>query len=215
MKKINITNEEAWKSKALNEPKQYKIPENCRGGICIDAGVNIGDFPLFYDTRFDKFICYDVLDYNIEQAKQNTKELNSYIEIHKRAVYSKSGDIIDVMGYDPNNGNLDHFGNSGNVGCVKYEGESGNGWKPENTIDKVETISIDEIIEKYEKIKLLKIDVEGSEYEFLLNKDLSKIEFIAGEFHFDDDKIQSLVDWISKTHKHTKISKHIHLFELK
>ncbi len=42
--------------------------------------------------------------------------------------------------------------------------------------------------------------MEGSEYKFLLNKDLSKINYIVGEIHFDDKQKQELIEWIEKTH---------------
>jgi FkbM family methyltransferase len=105
------------------------------------------------------------------------------------------------LAYEPwDTKNIQHFGNSGNVGCVEYIGDMGAGWKPENTIDFVQTISIDDIIEKYGTINLLKVDVEGSEYEFLLGKNLSKINYIVAEFHFEQEKQKELIDWISKTH---------------
>ena len=105
------------------------------------------------------------------------------------------------MAYEPHtNKNLQHFGNSGNIGCIEFVGPQGEGWKPENVIDLIETISIDSIIEKYGNINLLKVDVEGSEYEFLLGKDLSKINYIVAEFHFEEEQKTELINWISNTH---------------
>ena len=66
------------------------------------------------------------------------------------------------------NGSIDYFGNSGNVAT-----SLGDGWKKENKLDEVESITIEEIKSKYQKIKILKIDIEGAEYEFLLDKDLA------------------------------------------
>ena len=110
---------------------------------------------------------------------------------------------------------LIEFGNSGNVSCIEKTLENGSGWKSENIIDVVNTISIDSIIENYGTINLLKIDVEGAEYEFLLNKDLSKINYITGEFHFEQEKKDELNDWISKTHKRFKVSGYPDYFKLK
>lgn len=95
---------------------------------------------------------------------------------------------------------IQYFGASGNIGCVEFKGPQGEGWDSENSIDLVKTISIKTLVEKYGIINLLKVDVEGSEYEFLLGKDLSKINYIVGEFHFGEEKIKQLVDWILKTH---------------
>lgn len=200
MKKIEIKDKDSWKEFILREAN-YNVPEECKGGLCVDAGCNIGDFEMNHKNRFDKYVCFDVFDENINECRKNTLDLNLDIEIHKKAVWSKSGLNISVMAYKPSDTDeLNHFGNSGNVGCVEIKGDSGQGWFTENTIDLVETISIEEIISKYGNINLLKVDVEGSEYEFLLNKDLSKINYIVGEFHFSDSQKIELTEWIKNTH---------------
>jgi len=179
----------------------YTIPDECRGGVCVDAGCNIGDFEMNYNNRFDKYVCFDVFQENIDECIKNTEKLGVEIEINKLAVWSECNKFINVLAYEPHtNKNLQHFGNSGNIGCVEYTGANGEGWKTENTIDLVQTISIDSIIETHGTINLLKVDVEGSEYEFLLGKDLSKINYIVAEFHFEQEKQTELINWISKTH---------------
>jgi FkbM family methyltransferase len=200
MKNIKIDNKEQWKTFIMNEAS-YTIPDECRGGLCVDAGCNIGDFEMNHTNRFDKYVCFDVFQQNIDECIENTKDLGVDIEINKLAVWSESDKFINVLAYEPHGDkNLQHFGNSGNVGCVEFIGPNGEGWKPENAIDFIQTISIDSIIEKYGNVNLLKVDVEGSEYEFLLNKNLSKINYIVGEFHFEQEKQKELVDWICKTH---------------
>jgi FkbM family methyltransferase len=200
MKNIKIDNKEQWKEFIMREAS-YNLPDECRGGLCVDAGCNIGDFEMNHKNRFDKYVCFDVFEENIIEATKNTKNLGVEIEINKLAVWSKSDTFINVLAYEPwDSKNIQHFGNSGNVGCVEYIGDKGAGWKIENTIDFVQTISIDSIIEKYGNINLLKVDVEGSEYEFLLGKDLSKINYIVGEFHFEEEKKTELINWISNTH---------------
>lgn len=201
---LKINNKESWKEFILREGR-YELPEGCKGGLCIDAGTNIGDFPMNFGNRFDKYICYDVFDENIEEAETNTKDLGLDIQIYKRAVWDSSNQFIDVMAYVPwDTLNTNHFGNSGNVGCVEYEGERGEGWKRENSIGLVCTISLDTIIETYGEINLLKVDVEGSEYLFLQNKDLSKVQWIAMELHGDRNKQSALIDWIDSTHNRVK-----------
>ena len=200
MKNIKIDDKEQWKTFIMQEAS-YNLPDECRGGLCVDAGCNIGDFEMNHKNRFDKYVCFDVFEENIIEATKNTKNLGVEIEINKLAVWSKSDTFINVLAYEPwDSKNIQHFGNSGNVGCVEYIGDKGAGWKIENTIDFVQTISIDSIIEKYGNINLLKVDVEGSEYEFLLGKYLSKINYIVGEFHFEEEKKTELINWISNTH---------------
>lgn len=201
MKNIKIDNKEQWKEYIMREAS-YNLPDECRGGLCVDAGCNIGDFEMNNKNRFDKYVCFDVFQENIDECTKNTENLGVEIEINKLAVWSESNKFINVLAYEPHtNKNLQHFGNSGNVGCIEYTGPNGEGWKTENAIDLVQTISIDSIIENYGTINLLKVDVEGSEYEFLLGKDLSKINYIVGEFHFEAERIQQLVDWIKNTHE--------------
>ena len=200
MKNIKIDNKEQWKEYIMREAS-YNLPDECTGGLCVDAGCNIGDFEMNHKNRFDKYVCFDVFQENIDECTKNTENLGVEIEINKLAVWSESNKFINVLAYEPHtNKNLQHFGNSGNVGCIEYTGPNGEGWKTENAIDLVQTISIDSIIENYGTINLLKVDVEGSEYEFLLGKDLSKINYIVGEFHFEQEKQKELIDWIGKTH---------------
>lgn len=197
---MKINNKERWKEFILREAR-YELPAECKGGLCIDAGTNIGDFPMNFGNRFDKYICYDVFDENIEEAGNNTKDLGLDIQIHKRAVWDTSNQFIDVMAYVPwDTLDTNHFGNSGNVGCVEFEGERGEGWKKENSIGLVSTISLDTIVETYGDINLLKVDVEGSEYLFLQNKDLSRVHWIAMELHSEEDKKLALINWINNTH---------------
>jgi hypothetical protein len=201
MKQIEIEQKERWKEFIIREA-QYPLPDECKGGLCVDAGCNIGDFPINQKNRFDKYICFDVFDKNIEEAQSNTKDLGLDIQIIKLAVWNKSDDVINVMAYEPwDTKDINHFGNSGNVGVVEFTGEKGEGWKVENTIDEVHTISLEEIIETFGEINLLKIDVEGSEYIFLMGKDLSKVNWITAEIHGDDEKQQPLLDWIANTHE--------------
>jgi FkbM family methyltransferase len=216
MKNIKIERKEDWKNFIMREAK-YWLPAECMGGICVDAGCNIGDFELNYENRFDKYICFDVFQENVDECIKNTKELKSDIEVFKLAVWSESNKKINVYAYEwaTDSDNLNQFGNSGNISCIETTLENGAGWKSENVIDVVNTISIDSIIENYGTINLLKIDVEGAEYEFLLNKDLSKINYITGEFHFDQQKQDKLNFWISKTHKRFKTTGYPDYFKLK
>lgn len=87
MKNISIENKEAWKSFIMNEAK-YTLPDECRGGLCVDAGCNIGDFEMNHKSRFDKYVCFDVFEENVNECIKNTKDINAEIEVHKLAVWS-------------------------------------------------------------------------------------------------------------------------------
>ena len=200
MKKITEKDKSRWKSFILNEAN-YSIPQHCRGGICVDAGTNIGDFPLKHGKRFDKYICYDVFQENVDECIKNTENLGVPVQVYKRAVWDRPNEDVEVYAYQHRSLGLDHFGNSGNVGCIKEVGEFGEGWSKDNIIDKVPSITLEEIIAEYGEINLLKIDVECSEYPFLLGKDLSKVNYIVGEMHRGREEQSELIDWLKKFDK--------------
>lgn len=190
---MKINNPSEW-LKFIRSESRYFIPHECRGGIAIDCGSNVGSFEVNNQNRFDLYVCFDVLTDNIEHLKNNLEPLNIKYSVEKRACSKQQNIKIPVYAYEMN-GSIDYFGNSGNVAT-----SLGDGWKKENKLDEVESITIEEIKSKYQKIKILKIDIEGAEYEFLLDKDLSFIEYIVGEFHFGKEKQMELVSYIMKSH---------------
>jgi FkbM family methyltransferase len=208
---MKIIDKERWTSFILSEAR-YQLPEECRGGLCIDAGTNIGDFPMNFGNRFDKYVCFDVFDENIEEATNNTKHLNA--EVHKLAAWDESDKEIDVMAYEPwDTKDINHFGNSGNLGCIELTGQQGEGWRKENTVGVTKTIDLDTIIKRWGKPNLLKVDVEGSEYKFLLGKDLRDVNWLVVELHGDTQ--QPLVEWIETTHRRVYEYDNVKIWKLK
>lgn len=197
---LKIAQKDKWKEYILREAN-YPLPAECKGGLCVDAGTNIGDFVLNHRDRFDSYVCFDVFEENIKEAKENTKDLGLDIKFVWMGVWDKDDESIDVMAYEPAySKDLNHFGNSGNVGCVEGRGPAGEGWSSENLLYKIPSISLERINELYGEINLLKVDVEGSEYRFLLGKDLSKVNWITMELHGLPPQQDELSDWIGKTH---------------
>jgi FkbM family methyltransferase len=74
----------------------------------------------------------------------------------------------------------------------------------------VEIIGMDDAFELYgiDRVKLLKMDVEGMEYDILYNASvLGKVDYFTGEVHinarldYDSRRIDGLVNWISNRTK--------------
>jgi hypothetical protein len=58
------------------------------------------------------------------------------------------------------------------------------------------------------EIDLLKVDIEGAEYDFLMNKDLSSFKYIVMELHNFLSKMESEVDGKNRSEAlHNHISK--------
>jgi len=195
----------------------YHLPGGCSGGICIDAGCNMGDFELKHRDRFDKYVCIDVLQQNLDLLEYYLKGKYISYDVFKRACFGDDDELMDVYAHRLQDGTYNYFGNNASVGvCLAENPDSRWGWHKEDVLDTVKSISIDRLVEMYGEIKCLKVDIEGAEYSFLFKKDLSKIEYLTGEFHFDYKNPNSdLVLHIRETHDIVKRRKHLYTFKRK
>ena len=175
--------------------------------LVIDAGCNVGGFKQAWNWRFTNMIAIDASSYNCDEYEKH----HGIKPIYK-ALYSKDNEIVKLRKYIA--WETDDT-NSGNFGITGIIDENNNGYKSEE-YEEVETMSLEELIKRISiydwkmpslppsEIGLLKIDIEGAEFDFLYNKDLSKIKYITGEFHnllfkFDDRGVK-LLEHILQTH---------------
>ena len=169
------------------------IDDRMNMNVCVDIGCNIGAFSYLASPHFKKVISFEpgYLTSVIARTKINQKEKMKNVFIHNLAVGKNTGDILKLC-CDVHDGKK----NSGNSSVVH-----------ESSIDEYElttTVSLEKVFELCESdfIDYLKIDCEGSEYDILLNKDLSSIGIIVGEIHehpikdFEEAK-KELLDHIS------------------
>jgi FkbM family methyltransferase len=163
--------------------------------LVLDIGANVGGFWNAWKWRFDNWHLVEPSVYNCEQIR-----LNGYDGSYSRnAVAKRSGEVVKLQKYwgDGDNDTL-----SGNFGTLQFVNDgNGHGWKGD--YEEVVTISFEDLIRDRE-VGLLKIDCEGAEFDFLYNKDLSKVKYIVGEFHnflfqFDDRGV-TLLEHIRETH---------------
>jgi FkbM family methyltransferase len=161
----------------------------------VDMGCNVGGFSEAFNYRFHNILAIDAASYNVEQYKSR----HSHTILHK-AVSSNDGDIVKLKKYM---GDGDDDTNSGNFSITGFVYENNKHGFRGDEYEAVETISLETILEMVGgNIGLLKIDIEGAEVDVLCDKDLSKINYITGEFHnFIGKENQSkLFGWISNTH---------------
>jgi FkbM family methyltransferase len=161
----------------------------------IDMGCNVGGFSQAFNYRFHNILAIDASSYNVEQYKSR----HSHQILHK-AVSSKNGEIVKLKKYM---GDGEDDTNSGNFSITGFVYENNKHGFRGDEYEEVETISLETILEMVGgNIGLLKIDIEGAEVDVLYQKDLSKVNYITGEFHnFIGKENQSkLFGWISNTH---------------
>ena len=160
----------------------------------VDAGCNVGGFSAAWGSRFNNILAIDAASYNVEQYKSR----HSHTILHK-AVSSKDSEIVKLKKYM---GDGDDDTNSGNFSITGFVYENNKHGFRGDEYEEVETISLETIIERVGDIGLLKIDIEGAEYDALYEKNLNRVNYITGEFHnfLGIERQTKLFGWIANTH---------------
>jgi len=160
----------------------YKI-ELSPNPLIIDCGANIGLSVIYFNKLLPgaKIIAYEPDDINFKLLNENVKQLNNgKVELNKSAVWVTNGFIS--------------FENTGGLGSKIGTGNESNNAK-------ISCIRLrDKLIEK---VDLLKMDIEGAEYNVICDiKDrLHFINNIFIEYHgnFEDQShLLEILDIISK-----------------
>jgi len=161
--------------------------------LVIDAGCNVGGFTQAYKSRFFNIIPIDASLYNIEQYKQHHPEFNP---IHA-ALYSADNEIVRLKKCMYGNSDT----NSGNFSIMGQDLGNGNGWVGDE-YEEVPTLSFETLLNDVISVGLLKLDIEGAEWDFMYGKDLSKIKWITMELHnfLGEEKQRLFCEWVGRTH---------------
>ncbi len=177
------------------------------GDVIIDIGGNIGVVSIYLAKKYPflKIYAYEPVLENYKNFKKNLKLNNiseNVVKLEHMAVTCDGRTVS--MNINPINSGGGSLSEIIGVGSIKQR---------ENTNVSSTTIENIKKQNNIDKIKLLKIDCEGSEYEILENLSsdvLKKIELIRGEFHenrsltdkYDADR---LLDYTCKHIKDCKI----------
>lgn len=145
--------------------------------VILDLGANLGIISILLSKKFPFTKIYSfeasIINYNNLVKNIDDNECTN-ITAFNLAVWSKSGETLEIPTSPTNSGGSSIF------------------YKPEfyekYPVSKVKTISLPDIFSEnnIESCKLMKIDVEGSEYEIFKNltpEYYSKINNLAIEFH--------------------------------
>jgi FkbM family methyltransferase len=159
-----------------SELNEYLLPDKIEpNDIIIDIGAHIGGFIYGCLKRGARNIyAYEALkeNYDIASAGFDEEIMYGAVKLYNLAVWRS--DVAPTTLY--NSGFCDP-GNSG-TNVVVYN---------TTTERPVSTISLDDILSKIgksRKIKLIKLDCEGSEFPILFtSKKLNQIDYICGEYH--------------------------------
>lgn len=174
--------------------RAYKIPPNA-GGVAVDIGANVGAFAYVNHNIFDRMICIEPAEETFNKCVNNTEAFEN-VSVHRYAVSDKSGDTLKLFPLIGGNVSGNATTVEGDITAKHYDFE---------TFEEVQTISLVDIYTEFDinKINYLKIDCEGGEYNFLMNNDLSNIDYIAIEIHLHlgEVKMAELRAFIGQTHQ--------------
>ena len=202
VEKLTAVNQpEGWferiTSECLREYPIAKMTDINENGLVIDCGCNVGGFAEAFKPVFNNFLAIDASSYNVEQYQSH----HHHPTLHK-ALGKEDGKWVQLRKYM---GDGDNDTNSGNFGVTGFVNEDNkHGYRSDDWED-VETISLETILKDIPEVELLKVDIEGAEFDFLYGKNLRKIKWITGEFHnflfqYDDRGVE-LLEWIGTTHE--------------
>lgn len=176
-----------------NNLGHYVIPKEVFGGVCVDIGANVGGFLKTNHEVFKIIHAYEPIKILADKI-QNYNLLN--VIIYNEAVADNFGETDIIL----------HKNNESGSSSLKKTIENVillNDWS-QKTINAVKTINLEEVIERTKTniIDYMKVDCENSEYLIFMNKDLSKIKYIAIELHnqMGKENWDNLKNWVSLTH---------------
>lgn len=168
---------------------EYNISELNENDTVIDIGSHRGYFAkLCLDKGSKNVICYEPNESNYKILLKNLKNYDGW-KAHNVAVWKEKSESLLFYNHNVYNNGVSSF------------------YKHPLLIDRpddieevnVKTVSLDSILKDYEKINLLKIDAEGSEYEILMNSTLiERVENIVGEYHdyIENKNVKDLFDFL-------------------
>jgi len=157
-------------------------------GLVVDAGAHVGIFSLQAAQWADKVVALEpnAVNFAVLEANVRRNHMSNVMPI-EAALWAESSTAI---GFGPAIG----FGNANH---------SGGGHVTQTGSEFVKAVSLDDLIAQFGPIDLLKIDIEGAEYEvFGAAKRLGEVREIVGELHIDspdDDRAENLVNLLSKS----------------
>lgn len=168
----------------------YVVPEDVKNGICVDVGANYGNFIEKHHSYFKEIHYIEPLNHVYEYLTTKFKGYDNVFG-NNRAVWNKNNQLLKIVSHSNND-----------AGSAGIQGEFTNSDWTDNIINEVLSITLEELINKIGKIDYLKVDCETSEYPFLFEKDLSKVNYISIELHnqLGYEKYNELLSWIKNTH---------------
>lgn len=151
--------------RAVYVGNEYQVPDSMTGMTVVDVGAHVGYFAVLCLERGAKHVvCVEPDEENHAVLRKNLEKYADRVTLHCAAVRHQDGPALVRLERHPSIST-----------CHSIVSDRG---------EEVDGISLDSVLDPFEKVDVLKIDCEGAEYEILYSsKQLSKCERIVGEAH--------------------------------
>jgi FkbM family methyltransferase len=169
-----------WQFKDIFVDEIYKFDSNSQRPIIYDCGANIGMSCLYFKLLYSnaRVIAFEADPFLADILRNNLQKngISNNVEIINAAVWIENGEI-DFSRDFADGGSV--YGTSNNY--------------------RVKAVRLRDFLEKENKVDMLKMDIEGAEYDVLFDcKDvLGIVENIFVEYHSWSDKDQKLSEILS------------------
>ena len=164
--------------------------------VAVDVGCSVGAFPVMYSHLFSKVFAVDACYTNLKTLDRNliSHGISNCFPFHFAAGRT-TGELVEIVnpGASPyNNVSLvencffkSKNRNQGSTQCIN-----------ESTLSKDSqyhyaiSVSFSDLLKflGLSRVDFLKVDIEGAEYAFLYEADLSVVDILAIEIHFSSTK---------------------------
>lgn len=143
----------------------YKFGTHRHNPLIIDCGSNIGLSVIYFSLCYplSKIIAFEPDQKNFELLKLNVdRHRLKNVELNNTAVWNKNEEIT----FHANGSEASHIG------------MAGSGYK-------VKAVSLNNLLQQFDRIDFLKIDIEGAEYDVVKDCEgnLQKVEHLFLEYH--------------------------------
>ncbi|NVM22725.1 MAG: FkbM family methyltransferase [Desulfobacterales bacterium] len=137
------------------EPKVLRIMRSLKGRLFVDVGAYIGFYALGLHKNFERVVAVEAHPETMNALKRNARSLGvTNLRFVQKAVYNRDGLTLPLhRGKCPTWHTLD-----GSLQNFRYNGNR-------NVL--VETVTLTSLLENYETVDLVKLDVEGAEFRVL------------------------------------------------
>jgi FkbM family methyltransferase len=167
---------------AVTQFNEYRLPEHFdRHDVILDVGAHIGSFAWARLQRgAGRVIAFEPELENYRLAGAHLAGFGDRVELHPLALWRS--DCPETLLWHSGYRHEPHEVNTGGGDVLFQLGPPA--VFPQSNQHRVNTISFDAVLGRFERIRLGKLDCEGSEWPVLLtSKLLDRVEALCGEYH--------------------------------